>query len=118
MNKFFLATVTAATLFLGACSGFNLASFTNKVQVDQTKIEAAIDASCTAANAAAAIAAPFASVPQVAGVLTFVSAGCGTSEAVAALVTKAVNDPGTIAWTQKLVSDVQTAVAQAQGVKL
>ena len=101
MTRPLLALALAATL--GACTAAQLATF----QTDEAKVAAAIQTGCSAANAAAAVAAPFAVVPQVAGVLTFISAGCGTAEAVAALTSKALADPTTIAWLEKLRADAE-----------
>ena len=97
-----------------AVFGCTPAQFT-RAQALQAKIEAATVEACGVANQVAAIAAPFSGVPQVAGMLSFVSAGCGTSEAVAALVTKALNDPSTIAWTQHLADQLREAIAKVRG---
>lgn len=100
----------AASLFALAGCSITPADVTT-AQATQAKIASAVTGACADANAAAALAAPFAAVPQVAGVLTFIEAGCATADAVAALTTKAVNDPSTIAWAEGLAGQVNGAVA-------
>lgn len=87
------------------------------VQNTQQAIQTAIGTACQDVNAASALAAPFAGVPQVAGVLTFATASCGTADAIAALVTKAVTDPTTIAWAENLASQLKAAVAAISALK-
>lgn len=101
----------ALPLVIGACTPQQLAT----VQTDQAKIEAAIVEGCQAVNAAATVAAPFSAVPQVGAILAFAQAGCGTAGAVAGLITKAVNDPSTIAWVQRLAEQLREAVATVRG---
>jgi hypothetical protein len=105
----------AGVLALNACTPQQVATGFDKAQDVQAKIEAAIVEGCGAVNAAAAIAAPFAAVPQVGAILSFAEAGCGTAGAVSALVTKAVNDPSTILWTQRLAGQLHGAAAMARG---
>ena len=83
-----------------------------KVEATQAKIESAINRACADANAAAALAAPFAFDPKVAGVMVYVQGSCAAGNAIAALTTKAVNDPATIAWAQNLAGMLKTATAQ------
>lgn len=110
MRKLMLAAPIAC-LSLLACTPQDAAN----VQALQTKIQNAINMACADATTAAGFAAPFASDPTVTSILGYVEAGCGTATAVAALVTKAVNDPGTIAWTENLAGQLQTAVAKLSG---
>jgi hypothetical protein len=101
----------AAVLTLVALSACTMA----EVQTNQARIEAAIVEGCGAVNAAAAIAAPFAAIPQVGAILGFAQAGCGTAGAVSALVTKALDDPRTILWTQRLAGQIPETVATVRG---
>jgi hypothetical protein len=55
------------------------------------------------------LAAPFSTIPQVGAVMDYGAAACVGSEAIAALVTKAVNDPNTVAWTQGLAKTIAGA---------
>ncbi len=117
MRNLFLTTALIAVL--AACSTTPITSAivaagVTTVQVDQAKIQAAVVGACGDATTAAAVASPFAFVPQVAGVITFINGGCGTADAVAALVTKAVNDPATIAWAEGLAAQVKAAVASVK----
>lgn len=100
-------SLLAIPLVLAACTPQQVAT----VQTDQAKIEAAIVEGCGVVNAAAAAAAPFAAVPQVGAILTFATASCATGSAVAGMVTKAVNDPSTVAWVQRLGDQLREAVA-------
>jgi hypothetical protein len=114
-----IALIAALFGALVACSATsttqtNMDASAKTVQVDQSKIAAAVTTACSDATTAAGFAAPFSAVPEVAGVVTFVNAGCGTADAVSALVSKAVNDPSTIAWAEKLAGQVNTAVSAAK----
>ena len=59
----------SALALLGACTNGQPDIAT--IQSDQAKVQLAVDEACGVVNAAAGAAAPFAAVPQVAGVLTF-----------------------------------------------
>jgi hypothetical protein len=107
MRKLYFAA--ASLLALAGCAV--TPTDVTTAQTTQAKIASAVTGACADANAAAALAAPFAVVPQVAGVLTFITAGCAGAGAVAALTTKAVNDPSTIAWAEGLAGQVNGAVA-------
>lgn len=81
------------------------------VSADQAKISTAIETACTDVTSAAALAAPFAAgSPSLASVLTFATASCGSADAVAALATKAVNDPTTVAWAENLAAELKAAL--------
>jgi len=113
MRRIAFTAAVAGMLALNGCA--LTPELVGRVQVEQAKIEAAIREGCAVANMAAAVAAPFAAAPMVAGVLVYVHAGCGTAEAVAALTTKAVHDPGTIAWVTQLAETLNNAVRAVRG---
>lgn len=75
---------------------------------------AKINAVCGPVSAATSLAAPFSAVPAVGALISFGSASCGSAEAIAALVGKAVNDPTTIAWAENLAGQITTAVSAAK----
>lgn len=81
------------------------------VQTDVGKVAAAVESVCGDALGAAQLASPFSLIPQVAGVLTFVNASCGSADAIAALTVKAVNDPSTVAWAEGLATMLKSDVA-------
>lgn len=72
------------------------------IQTRQARIQADINVACGVVNNAMILAAPFAVVPQVGAVMLYGEASCGTTEAIAALTTKALSDPNTIVWVQNL----------------
>jgi hypothetical protein len=99
--------LASAILFLlAACSAEEVA----KVQGGQAAVQAAISGACADVNAANALAAPFSIIPQVGAIMDYGTAACGGATAVAALVTKAVNDPTTVAWTQNLAAQIKAAI--------
>lgn len=118
MNHRTFRTIAGATFAAGFSLAIGMAACTSQqvgqVQGGQAKIEAAIVEACGVANAAAALAAPYSAIPAVAGVIIYVQAGCGTAQAVAGLVTKAVNDPSTIAWVMKLSATLRDIVVRLQ----
>lgn len=88
----------------------------SQIQADQAQIQAQIVSACSQVQAAMAIAAPFATIPQVGAVMDYGTAACIGSEAIASLVTKAVGDPTTVAWTQNLAKTI--AAAPTKPIKL
>lgn len=98
--------IPIACVALTACSAQQVAS----VQSTQTKVASAISTACGDVNSAAALAAPFSAIPQVGAVLDYATASCATADAVSALVTKAINDPNTIAWTENLATTIKAAI--------
>ena len=102
MRKLLLAVCFA----LGACNAAQVGT----VQTDVAQVSAAVAQACNAVNAAAAVAAPFGAIPQVGAILTFATASCMGANAVNGMVAKAVNDPNTIAWLQRLAGDIKAAV--------
>jgi hypothetical protein len=82
------------------------------VQSDVTKAATAIAAACQDANTAASAAAPFAPLtPVIPAITLYVQAGCGTADAIAALVAKTVDDPTTVAWAENLATELNSAIA-------
>jgi hypothetical protein len=109
MRKSSIATAAAlavAALAVMGCSQQQVA----QVQTTQTDVQAAVQTACTDVNAAAALAAPFSAIPEVGGALVYATASCATADAVAAMATKAVDDPTTIAWLDNLASEIKAAV--------
>ena len=102
-------------LAIGGCTQAQIDSVFTTAKADQAKIETAIGAGCAGVNAAAAVAAPFSAVPQIAALLGFATASCATAPAVAALVTKAVNDPSTELWVQQLAAQINSEVMRVKG---
>ncbi len=86
-------------------------------QDTQAKIANAIGVGCAAVNNAATLAAPFSAVPQVGAILLYANASCADAGAVSALVSKAIADPTTIAWVEKLKTDIK-AVTPTAPIKL
>lgn len=115
--RWFVGAGFGAALLLGACAGIIPAGVVTTVQADQAAIQAKIVEGCGIANTAAAGVSmtPLAAIPQVAGVLTFITGSCVGAQAIAALTTKAVNDPSTIAWLTGLPVTLRAAVAQVRG---
>lgn len=110
MRKFSLTTLGLATV-LSACSAPQVA----QVQNGQATVAAAIQTACGDVNAAAALAAPFSAIPQVGAILDYATASCVGANAVAALVTKAINDPTTIAWTENLATQIKAIIPAKSG---
>lgn len=106
MHKLRLPLLLLPFLVLG-CNNQQMAT----VQVDQAKIQSGIVAACGDVQAAMAIAAPFAAIPQVGAVMDYGQASCVGAQAIAALTTKALNDPVTVAWTQQLANKIRSAPA-------
>jgi len=105
LAAFFLAMLTA-------CSTAQVQTGTTDVATVASDVQTA----CTAVNATAAAvqASPLAMVPQVASVLPYVTGSCGTAAAVAAMVSKAVTDPTTVAWINGLNADLVAVEAQVK----
>jgi hypothetical protein len=80
-----------------------------QVQTNQAQIQADIVSACGQVQSAMSLAAPLSAIPQVGAVMDYGAASCIGSEAIAALVTKAVNDPNTIVWTQNLAKTISGA---------
>jgi hypothetical protein len=80
-----------------------------QIQADQAQIQAAIVGACNKVQIAMTLAAPFAAIPQVGAVMDYGKAACFGGEAIAALTTKAVNDPRTIAWVEDLAQKIANA---------
>ena len=76
------------------------------IQANQAQIQSDIVSACSVVNNAMTLAAPFAAIPQVGALLLYGKAACFGTEAVAALVTKALADPNTVAWTQNLAKTI------------
>ncbi len=110
MRKLILAAALLTSL--GACT----AAQVKQAQLDQATAQAKITAVCADVTGAATLAAPFSAIPQVAALLTYANASCGTATAVSALVTKAMNDPTTVAWAEALAAQIKAAGAAAKGL--
>jgi len=108
-----LLITVSATVLLASCSATQLAT----VQNDSTVISSAISAACTDVTAASNLAAPFVAVPAIAVVLSYATASCSGATAIAALVTKAVNDPTTVAWAENLAVELKALVAQIKAAQ-
>ena len=104
MNRY---TLLALPLALAACTPQDWL----RVQDTQAQIATAVHEACGVVNVVAAVAAPYARYPQVADILVYVPDTCGKAEAVNAMVGKALNDPSTIAWVQRLADQIKEAVA-------
>lgn len=103
MKKIFAG---AALLTLAACTSADLA----KVQDIQAQVSGTVQRVCMDVNAAASLAAPFSIVPQVGAILDYATASCATANAVSGMVTKALADPNTVGWLQKLAADIRAVI--------
>jgi hypothetical protein len=108
MKKSLFGGVAALCLLTG-CTADQVAS----VQANQAKVQAAIQSACADVNSAAALAAPFSAIPQIGAILDYATASCATANAMAALTSKAVNDPATVAWAQNLAAQIRAIVPKA-----
>lgn len=110
----FRSYVAAGTfvISLSACS----TSQQTTAESDITNVANSVQAACTTVNATASVIgnSPLSLVPQVAGVLPYVTASCGTAAAISAMVAKAASDPTTVAWIQNLNSDLTTDISAAK----
>lgn len=91
-----LKTISAIVLIaaLAGCSAQQLSTAQSDVQT-----------ACSTLNSASALLTPAEVVlPQIAGVLVYANAACGTEEAVAGMIEKAKSDPTTVAWINQLTS--------------
>jgi len=115
MRKLLASTALASLLLAGACSTSQVSTATADIATVATDVQGA----CTAVNstAAAVQASPLALIPQVASVLPYVTASCGTAAAVAAMVGKAAADPTTVSWIENLNTQLQAIVSAVQAPK-
>lgn len=103
----------AATIALFGCTAATVDRDIAKAQAVVTQAANDIGTACGAVNAAASVAAQFATIPQVGSVLMFATASCGGAGAIAALTAKAINDPSTVAWAQNLAAQIRELAAAA-----
>jgi hypothetical protein len=106
-----IAVSLALAGLIAGCTAQQIAT----TQADGARIANAVNEACGMANTEAAIASPFAAVPQIAGILVFEQAGCDTAQAVSALIGKALKDPSTVAWVLDLSAKLRAGVAQVRG---
>jgi hypothetical protein len=102
----------AIGLALNGCGASSPATVATNVQGAVSSMASKVEAACVDANTAATDAKPFAAVPAVSDIISFVTAGCSTADAIAALTVKAVDDPTTVAWAESLATDLKNAVAE------
>lgn len=109
--KYILSTILGASL-LTACSAQQIQTAATDISTIATSVQTA----CTAVNTTASgiQASPLALIPEVSGVIPYVTAACGTADAVASMVQKAVDDPNTIAWIENLNADL---IADVNAIK-
>ena len=111
MHKLIPLLLAAA---LVACSPTQITT----AETDVGKIATDVQTACTTVTATAnAISdSPLALIPEVNGVLPYVSGACGTAGAVAGMVEKAVADPTTVAWINGLNTMLQKDVAAVKNL--
>lgn len=105
----------AGVLALTAC-GQTPAQIVATVQRDQASVQADLDKACAdvaAAETLANLVPPVAALPQAQTIEGFIAGSCIAGQATAALVTKAVTDPTTVAWTENLATEL-TALMPAK----
>jgi hypothetical protein len=113
MLRKLLASVAVAAMLVG-CSSAQVSTGATDVGTVATAVQTA----CTTVNTTATAigASPLALIPQVAGVIPYVTAACGTAEAVAAMVSKAVSDPTTVAWITNLNTELQADITAVKSL--
>lgn len=84
------------------------------VQANVAKAASDVNQVCGVVNTAAGVASVFSAYPPVAALEAFATVSCGSAEAVAALVQKAVNDPSTVAWAQDLATKLRAGAVEAK----
>ena len=107
MFKRLLASVAIAG-GLVACTAAQVAT----ANLDLATAQTVVASVCKDVLAANAVAAPLAAVPQVGAIMDYGTAACGTEEAVAALVQKAMADPTTIPWAETLATQIKASVGK------
>lgn len=112
MRKLLAFVAVAVALLATACSPTQVSTATTDIGAVATAVQSA----CTTVNSTAAMiqASPLALIPQVAGVVPYVTAACGTGAAVAAMVSKAAADPTTVSWIEALNTQLQSVVSAVQ----
>jgi len=96
--------VAIATLILCSCTPAQIQT----AIADQAKIQADLNAGCADYQATVGTLAPLVAVsPQAQVIMGFGSGACVGTTATAALVTRALNDPGTQAWLIGLSTDLK-----------
>ncbi len=106
-----IAVVLSLALLACACTPAQIQT----AQTDVTAVQAGLAGACADVAQAEAMANTFgvALVPQAATIEGFIGGSCVAGQATAALVSKAVNDPSTVAWTENLATQLKGTLKSA-----
>ena len=103
--RFVLAAAALAAI-LSACSAPQVA----QVQTDVAKVTTALNTACADVQAAEGVVGIAGALPAINNLEAYANSACTVAGATSEIVTKAVNDPTTIAWVQNLATQIKAAI--------